>query len=68
VADSSNNGHSANLFDAAKNARWSQQSEKGQGRKRGRNAGDQSEANEEEEALSAPANDIYRKRQQKRMK
>eukprot|EP00096_Caligus_rogercresseyi_P003918 TRINITY_DN1779_c0_g2_i1.p1 TRINITY_DN1779_c0_g2~~TRINITY_DN1779_c0_g2_i1.p1 ORF type:complete len:103 (+),score=11.57 TRINITY_DN1779_c0_g2_i1:742-1050(+) len=64
----SSNGHDVKLFDMAKSVHWVVDGSSGEnGRKRRKGVrGDESD--EEDESGSAPVNDIYRMRQQKRMK
>jgi len=58
------NGHSTKLFDIAKSVHWIVDDT---GRKR-KSVGRGDESDDDDSTLSAPTNDIYRKRQQKKIK
>ena len=84
MASSSSNGHSSKLFDVARSVNWSQNKEGGgnlagnkntsstnrsdKRKRRNNKGGDSDEETEDGKIKSAPVNDIYRKRQQKKMR
>ena len=64
-ASSSGEGHSTKLFDLAKSVHWIVDQESGKKRK---SMGRGEDDSDDDSNISAPSNDIYRKRQQKKIK
>ena len=65
ASSSSGNGHSTKLFDLSKSVHWIVDQEMGKKRK---SHGPGDEDSDDDSNISAPSNDIYRKRQQKKIK